>query len=109
MSKGKILQSIWDNLPEERKQRIQARIEELETEYLTLQELRKATGITQAEISQSLQMPQSNVSRLEKESDMLLSTLRNYIHAMGGNLTISVELPNKPPVRLNLLSDIVSS
>ena len=53
MSKGKILQSIWDNLPEERKQRIQARIEELETEYLTLQELRKATGKTQAEISQS--------------------------------------------------------
>ncbi len=108
MSKGKILQSIWDNLPEERKQRIQARTEELEIEYLSLQELRKAAGLTQAEISRILEMPQPNVSRLEKESDMLLSTLRNYIHAMGGNLTISVELPNKPPVRLNLLSDLVN-
>lgn len=109
MSKGKILQNIWDKFPEERKQRIKARAEELETEYLSLQELRKAAGLTQAEISRSLQMPQSNVSRLERESDMLLSTLRNYIHAMGGNLTISVEFPNKPPIQLNLLSDIVSS
>lgn len=108
MSKGKNLQSIWDNLPEERKQLIQARTEELETEYLSLQELRKAAGLTQAEISRILQIPQPNVSRLEKESDMLLSTLKNYIHAMGGNLTISVELPNKPPVRLNLLSDLLN-
>lgn len=108
MSKGKNLQSIWDNLPLERKQRIQARTEELEIEYLSLQELRKAAGLTQAEISRILEMPQPNVSRLEKESDMLLSTLRNYIHAMGGNLTISVELPNKPPVRLNLLSDLLN-
>ncbi|GAB1540413.1 hypothetical protein NUACC21_30820 [Scytonema sp. NUACC21] len=108
MTKGKILQSIWDNLPDDRKQRIQARAEQLETEYLTLQELRKAAGLTQAEISRSLRMPQSNVSRLERESDMLLSTLRNYIDAIGGNLTIVVELPNKPPVRLNTLSDLVS-
>ncbi|MEL6459501.1 MAG: XRE family transcriptional regulator [Cyanobacteria bacterium J06641_2] len=108
MSKGKNLQSIWDNLPEERKKRIQARTEELETEYLSLQELRKAAGLTQAEISRILEMPQPNVSRLEQESDMLLSTLRNYIHAMGGNITISVELPDKPPVRLNLLSDLLN-
>jgi predicted XRE-type DNA-binding protein len=108
MTKGKILQDIWDKLPDERKQRILARAEELEAEYLTLQELRKAAGLTQAEISRSLQMPQSNVSRLERESDMLLSTLRNYIYSIGGNLTILVELPNKPPVRLNMLSDLVS-
>lgn len=108
MTKGKILQSIWDNLPLERKQRILARASELEAEYLTLQELRKAVGLTQAEVSRSLQMPQSNVSRLERESDMLLSTLRNYIDAIGGNLTILVELPNKPPICLNTLSDLVS-
>ncbi|MDJ0619734.1 MAG: XRE family transcriptional regulator [Calothrix sp. MO_192.B10] len=78
MTKGKNLQSIWDNLPEEREQKIQARTDELDIEYLALQELRKAAGLTQAEISRSLNMPQSNVSRLERESDMLLSTLRNY-------------------------------
>lgn len=36
MTKGKILQGIWDKLPDERKQRILARAEELEAEYLTL-------------------------------------------------------------------------
>ncbi len=108
MTKGKNLQSIWDKLPEERKQRILARAKELEAEYITLQELRKAVGLTQAEVSRSLQMPQSNVSRLERESDMLLSTLRNYIDAIGGNLTILVELPNQPPVRLKTLSELVS-
>lgn len=107
MTKGKNLKTIWDNLPEERKQKIQARTDELEVEYLTLQELRKLAGLTQADISRSLNMPQSNISRLERESDMLLSTLRNYIDAIGGNLTISVELPNKPPICLNLLSDLV--
>ena len=109
MTKGKILQSIWDNLPDDRKKRIQARTEELKVEYFTLQELRKAAGLTQAEISRNLDMPQSNVSRLERESDMLLSTLQNYIAAMGGSLIITVELTNKPPVRLNMLSDLVDS
>lgn len=109
MTKGKILQNIWDNLPHDRKERIQARTEELEVEYLTLQELRKAAGLTQAEISRNLEMPQSNVSRLERESDMLLSTLQNYIAAMGGSLIITVELPNKPPLRLSMLSDLVDS
>ncbi|MDJ0675475.1 MAG: XRE family transcriptional regulator [Calothrix sp. MO_167.B42] len=107
MTKGKNLKTIWDNLSDERKQKIQARTDELEKEYLTLQELRKVAGLTQTEISRSLNMPQPNVSRLERESDMLLSTLRNYIDAIGGNLTISVELPNKPPICLNLLSDLV--
>lgn len=107
MTRGKNLKMIWDSLSDERKQKIQARTDELEKEYLTLQELRKAAGLTQTEISRSLNIPQSNVSRLERESDMLLSTLRNYIDAIGGNLTISVELPNKPPICLNLLSDLV--
>ncbi|MEM7727072.1 MAG: XRE family transcriptional regulator [Cyanobacteria bacterium P01_A01_bin.45] len=107
MTKGKILQGIWDKLPQERKNRIQSRTNELEKEYLTLQEMRKAAGLTQAEISQSLKIPQPNVSRLERESDMLLSTLRNYIEAIGGTLTLSVELPERPPIKLNMLSDLV--
>lgn len=53
-------------------------------------------------------MPQSNVSRLEKGSDMLLSTLRQYVEAIGGKLDLTVELPNEPPIRLNVLSDLVN-
>lgn len=107
MTKGPVLQEIWDNLPADRRARIEARTRNLEAEYLTLQELRKAAGLTQAEVSQELGMPQSNVSRLEKGADMLLSTLRQYIEAMGGTLSLTVELPDRPPIRLNLLSDLV--
>lgn len=107
MSKGPILQSIWDKLPEERKQKVLAQTEALEAEYLTLQELRRAAGLTQEKVSFELNMPQPNVSRLEKNSDMLLSTLRDYVEAVGGKLSLTVELPNKPPIVLAGLGDLI--
>ena len=109
MTKGPQLQQIWDNLPEERKDRILKRAKELEAQYLTLQELRKQAGLTQAQVSQILEMPQSNVSRLEQNADMLLSTLRSYIEAIGGKLSLVVELPDKPPVTLVGFSDLLDS
>jgi transcriptional regulator with XRE-family HTH domain len=107
MTKGPILQELWDEMPEDRKQRIQARTRILEDEYLTLQELRKTAGLTQASVSEYLSMPQSNVSRLEKGSDMLLSTLRNYVESVGGKLYLTVELPDKPPIALAGLGDLI--
>jgi len=109
MTKGPILQTLWDDLPEERKQRIEAKTAALEVEYLTLQELRKKAGLTQARLSEGLEMPQSNLSRLEKNSDMLLSTLRSYVEAIGGRLSLTVELPNKPPITLAGLGDLIEN
>ena len=107
MSKGPLLQKIWDDLPEERKDRIQERARQKIAEYRTLQQLRKEAGLTQARISEKLNMPQSNVSRLEKNSDMLLSTLQGYIEAIGGKLNLTVELPNSPPIPLTGLGDLM--
>ncbi len=107
MSRGPVLQEIWDSLPEARKERILAQAEELRAEYLTLQELRKSAGLTQVNVSQTLGIPQSNVSRLENSSDMLLSTLRSYIEAVGGRLNLVVELPGKPPIVLDGFSDLL--
>ena len=109
MTKGIILQEMWDNLPEERKKRIQAEAQQQIEQYSTLQELRMAAGLTQARVSEALAMPQSNVSRLEKNSDMLLSTLQNYITAIGGKLNLTVELPNKPPINLARLGDLLDN
>ncbi len=107
MTKGPHLQHIWDELPDERKERIRARSEALEAEYLTLQELRKIAGLTQSNVYEGLKMPQSTVSRLEKSADMLLSTLRGYVEAVGGKLHLTVELPNKPPITLSGLGDLI--
>jgi len=107
MTKGQTLQKVWDGLPEERKRRIRARAQVLEAEYLSLQELRQKAGISQANVSKVLNMEQGNISRLEKNSDMLLSTLRKYIEAVGGKLNLIVELPNKPPIALSGIGDLL--
>ena len=107
MTKGPLLQQIWDDLPKERQEKIEARAKALEAEYLTLQEFRKMAGLTQAKIAEALNMPQSNVSRLEKSADMLLSTLRGYVESIGGKLHLTVELPDKPPIILSGLGDLM--
>ena len=62
---------------------------------------RRALGL-----AKQLGISQDGVSRLEKRSDLLLSTLRNYVEAMGGNLRLVAEFPDQPPVLLTGFSDI---
>lgn len=88
---------------EQRKQ-AKARSKNLIAEYKTLQELRKAREMTQVRLAEVLGVTQDNVSRLEKRSDVLLSTLRSYIEAMGGELDLVVTFPDHPPVHLDTLS-----
>ncbi|MEL7524228.1 MAG: XRE family transcriptional regulator [Pseudomonadota bacterium] len=76
---------------------------ELTHEYKTLQDMRKAQDLTQVDIAKKLGISQDNVSRLEKRSDVLLSTLRGYVEAMGGKLTLVVEFPGRGPVLLDSL------
>ena len=88
------------SLPAERQQRIKERSEELLQEHMALQELRKAMAFTQEQIAQELCMDQGNLSKLERRTDLMLSTLRRYIEAMGGSLRIIAEFPEKPPVEI---------
>ena len=88
------------SLPAERQQRIKDRSEELLQEHMALQELRKAMAFTQEQIAQELGMDQGNLSKLERRTDLMLSTLRRYIEAMGGSLRIIAEFPEKPPVEI---------
>lgn len=104
--KGHRLQKKWDRLSEERKLRIQEKAEKLEQEYLTLQELRKARELTQVHMAETLNVRQESISKLENRSDMMLSTLRGYIEAMGGELDLVVSFPNQDPIKLNGLIDL---
>lgn len=89
-----------------RRKKIEARVAELVAEEMALRELRKAHHRTQASIARQLGISQDGVSRLEQRSDLLLSTLRNYVVAMGGNLHLVAEFPDQPPVLLTGFSDI---
>jgi len=61
----------------------------------TLKDLRKRAGLTQDELATALGVGQETISRLEKRSDMLLSTLRHYIECTGGRLELIVTLPDQ--------------
>lgn len=67
---------------------------EMEREELTLAELRRARALTQAQLAEALDTTQSAVSRLEKQTDLYLSTLRSYVEAMGGTLKVEAVFPN---------------
>ncbi len=63
-------------------------------DVLALSELRKARGATQSAVAQALEVTQANVSRLEHEEDVYLSTLRSYVAALGGRLEVTAVFPD---------------
>lgn len=62
---------------------------------LALADLRESQGITQQSLAASLGTGQSNISRIEHEDDVYLSTLADYIAALGGRLEISAVFPDR--------------
>ena len=67
-----------------------------------LRELRKARALTQTALAENLGMTQSEVSKLEQRSDVLLSTLSGYVAATGGRLRLVAEYPNAQPITIEL-------
>ena len=90
--------------PAQRK-RVEARGAELIAEEMTLRELRHARKLTQVRMAKKLGVTQDSVSRLEKRSDLLLSTLRKTVEAMGGNLSLVAEFPDRAPVVLSGIAE----
>ena len=90
---AKNLEEIIQKIPLERQKKIEERASELIAEEMTLQDLRKARSLTQERMAELLSIRQDSVSRLEKRTDLLLSTLRSYIKAMGGELQLTVTFP----------------
>lgn len=93
------LDDVMAALTPERKRRVQTRAMEL----ATLKDLRQAAEQTQQDLAAALGVGQDTISRLEKRSDMLLSTLRHYVQSMGGKLNLVAEFPNRPPVVIDHL------
>ena len=85
--------------PAQRK-KVEARAAELIAQEMTLRELRKARKLAQVRMAREMNITQDSVSRLEKRSDLLLSTLRETVEAMGGSLVLLVEFPDREPVHL---------
>jgi transcriptional regulator with XRE-family HTH domain len=88
------LDQIIGGLSGERRAKIKARTQELIAEEMALRHLRQARELTQQSMANLLHIDQAGVSKIESRSDMLLSTLRSYVEAMGGSLRLVAEFPD---------------
>lgn len=94
-------------MTEERRVRNAAQTAALLT-AIDLAEIRGALDLTQEELAERLEVAQSSVSRLERRSDMLISTLRQVVEALGGELQLEAVFPDGG-VRLRQFDQAVSS
>ena len=103
---GKTLKERLSKLPAGRRAKVEARAEELLAEEMSLRDLRKARELTQEHMAELLGIGQEGISRLEKRSDLLISTLRNYLAGMGGQLELIVRFQDRPAVLLQDLAEL---
>jgi DNA-binding XRE family transcriptional regulator len=68
---------------------------------MPLQQLRAARELTQQQMAELLEVHQSEISKIEKRTDMYLSTLASYVRAMGGVLELRAVFPHGEAVRIN--------
>lgn len=99
---------LYERSPESRR-RVAGKVAEL-TEELGLSELRAQMRRTQTELAELIGTSQSGVSRIERQRDLLVSTLRDYVAATGGRLRLIAEYPNRAcEIHLPALDDRVDS
>jgi DNA-binding XRE family transcriptional regulator len=103
---ARTLDEVIGSLPLDQQRDIAARASQLIEEEMTLRDLRRAHELTQTRMAEALHISQDGVSRIEKRSDFLLSTLRSYVEAMGGQLRLIAEFPDRKPVTISGLDSL---
>lgn len=74
---------------------------------MPLQDLRRARQLTQVQISETLHMTQAAVSKIERNADMYISTLKHFVEAMGGDLDIRAVFPDGE-VKINQFEELTA-
>jgi transcriptional regulator with XRE-family HTH domain len=95
---------LIEAMPPERRQKMEKRFQE-SVAAMPLDALRKAREMTQLQLSEVLGVHQSEVSKIEHRTDICISTLIEYIEALGGHLEIRAVFPDRE-VRISQFEDI---
>ncbi|MEO0036263.1 MAG: hypothetical protein RLZZ501_2286 [Pseudomonadota bacterium] len=103
---GRTLDEVMDSLPDERRHAIEARAEDLMAEAEGLRALRALADRTQEQLADALGIKQPSVHKIERQTDLYLSTLRRFVEAAGGTLELRVNLPGKGTIRLTGIGDL---
>ena len=94
---AKSFNTLREKMSPERRARNEARAEQMMGE-IALQELRQSLNLTQEQVAEMMQLNQAAVSRMERQSDMYISTLQKFVAALGGKIKIVASFPDKEVV-----------
>ncbi len=107
------LKSIIAELSPDDQLYVEEKAERLAQEMIThaesLAQVRAALMKTQDEVARILNIKQNAIAQLEKRSDLLISTLRKYVEAMGGELAVAVRMESGNVIMLDSLSSLAMS
>lgn len=107
---GRKIDDVIAGLPKARRDRIEKKAVGMAREMVayadSLGVVRRAMSMTQSRIGEDLGLAQNAVSQLERRSDLLLSTLRRYVRALGGDLDLVVRLKDGSSIVLEGLGDV---
>jgi DNA-binding XRE family transcriptional regulator len=104
---GRSYDEIFSTFSPERQARINARSDELFRQVDGLQHLRKIAEKSQKQVADKLGIKQPSVVKMEKQADLYISTLRKYVAAAGGKLTLMVEFPEVGTFEIKGLGDLI--
>lgn len=93
MTMAKNFKELQEKMPREVRLRSEASAAKMISE-MGLAELRAAMDMTQESLANALHVKQASISKMERRSDMYISTLSKIIEAMGGELQIVAKMPN---------------
>jgi DNA-binding XRE family transcriptional regulator len=104
---GKTLDEFIAEMSPEDQAWVKKRTEELRREVDGLQQLRKIAEKSQKQVADKLGIKQPSVVKMEKQADLYISTLRKYVAAAGGKLTLMVEFPEVGSFEIKGLGDLI--
>lgn len=102
---GRTHDEILAGLPKARREKIEARATVLTGEVEGLKALRELAERSQEQMAQALGVKQPSVLKIERQTDLYLSTLRRFVEAAGGTLELRVELPGRGVLQLTGMGD----
>ena len=94
------LEEIEAGMSPEQRVRVAKLVAKMRAEEMSLAQIRKARAITQSVLARRLGKSQALVSHIESAGDLFISTLRNQVEALGGNLDIRANFPDMPTVSI---------
>jgi hypothetical protein len=103
---GRTLDKLLDELSPVDRATVDAHSVELHAEVEGLKALRKLAARSQEQIAQSLGVKQPAIVKMERQTDLYLSTLRRFVEAAGGTLELRVELPGSGVMRLTGMGEL---